>query len=84
MATSADLVFNETVTTHRVNVTINNDVYLEEDETLHFMISLVSSADGVTLDPDVANITIINDDCELLCLYAQVFRHTHYSNPLNF
>ncbi len=71
-ATSTDLVFNEAQTAHTVNITINNDVYLEEDETLQSMISLVSSEDGVTLEPDVAIITIINDDCESLCLDVHV------------
>ncbi len=57
-----DLTFSGTVTVHRVNITITNDVYLEYDERLQAEASLITSADGVTLEPDRANITIFNDD----------------------
>ena len=57
-----DLTFSETVTSHLVNISITDDVLLELNETLQSVISLVTVEDGVTLNPDQAVITIIDDD----------------------
>ena len=61
-AHTIDLTFSERVTTHLVNITIIDDELLEFNETLQSKISLVTVEDGVTLNPDQATITIINDD----------------------
>ncbi len=59
---TVNLTFSGTVTVHQVNITITNDSYLEYDERLQAEASLATSADGVTLEPERANITIFNDD----------------------
>ncbi len=63
-ASTIDLTFNETVTAHTINITITDDGLLEYDETLQSTVSLVTSEDGVTLNPDATTITILDDDCK--------------------
>ena len=62
MTHTSYLTFSETMTTHLLNISITDDLLLEFDETLQSMISLVTVEDGVTLNPDQANITIVDDD----------------------
>ena len=50
------------VSTHLVNISITSNSVLEFDETLQSMISLVTVEVRVTLNPDQAMITIIDDD----------------------
>ncbi len=59
---TVDLIFTETEIVHRVNISITDDLFLEDDETLQSSISLVTDEDGIVLEPDVATITILNDD----------------------
>lgn len=61
---TVNLTFNEVLRIHRVNISINNDLLLEDDETFQSTVSLVTSEGGIMLDPQTATITILNDDGE--------------------
>lgn len=61
-----NLKFNQTMTMHTVDVPITNDTFLEYDERLHVTVTLDTVGHGVTLTPDIANITIMDDDGKCL------------------
>ncbi len=63
---SVILQFNQTVTVLTVDIPITNDTFLEYDEGLQAIATLSTVEDGITLDPDRANINILNDDCKAL------------------
>ena len=58
--TSTDLTFNATSTTQTVMVSILNDV-VPEDMLEYFSLILTSTDTAVTLNPVIANVTIIDD-----------------------
>ena len=61
------LVFSPSVSTFTVPITIIDDLYLENDEPFSAMITLSTVEPGITLDPDTAQITILNDDSKSHC-----------------
>ncbi len=63
---SVNLQFNQTVTVLTVDILITNDTFLEYDEGLQAIATLTTVEDRITLDPDRANINILNDDCKAL------------------
>ena len=63
MAVSADLTFTQSEPQQCRNVTTEQDVLSENDED--FPLSLSTSQSGVTLEPDTATVTILDDDGKL-------------------
>ena len=62
---SVDLTFGPGITEQRVNITIIDDIRLEHDEQFDSFVSLTVADSAVTLSPDQASITIIDDDSML-------------------
>ena len=56
---SIELTFNTSLPTQTVMVPILNDMVPEDLE--HFMLALMSNDPAVTLNPEFANITVIDD-----------------------
>lgn len=64
-----DVDFPANTPSQTVQIQINNDGRLEPNET--FSASLVAPVQGSVVNPDTAQITIINDDSEFLIFLRQ-------------
>ena len=73
--TSLDLVFSPSSTTQTVMVPIFNDV-VPEDVLEYFSLVLMSTDPAVSLNPKIANITIVDDSDSKLpsaCIYCIMY-----------
>ena len=66
VAHSVELTFGPGVTEQVVMIAIIDDLRLENDEQFNSFVSLTVADPAVTLSPDQANITIIDNDRMLL------------------
>ena len=69
------LVFNSSQIQITVPIAINDDDFVEEDETFSAMISLSVPTPRVTLDPNSTALTITDIDSELETMYALYVKH---------
>ena len=60
--TQVDITCSPTQMQHSVAIVINDDNLLEFNETFSLSLSLVSIASTVTIDPNTAQITIVDDE----------------------
>ena len=58
------LVFSSTATSFTVPVVIIDDSYLENDEPFSTVVNLATADPSITITPNSATITILNDDSE--------------------
>ena len=56
------MTFPAGVTTFLLNISITNDTICENNET--FALTINSSSDVTSVDPDKATVTIVDDDSE--------------------
>ena len=62
--TTMTLVFSPTATSFTVPVVIIDDSYLENDEPFSTVVNLATADPSITITPNSATITILNDDSE--------------------
>ena len=55
-------MFPATVTRASLNISINNDDIVEQNET--FSLTITPPSDIITVDPNTAVVTIVDDDSE--------------------
>ncbi len=58
------LTFSDSVTSHRINITINVDTIDELNEKFTANLELITDRDNVNIDPAQTVITIVDDDSE--------------------
>ena len=64
--TTRGLLFNQANTLRPVTISLVNDMRLENNETFRAQLVSVLADPDITIAPDEAGLTILDDDCECL------------------